>query len=185
MNKQNPKNPTGDNRLDENRLIAERREKLHVLKAETIAYPNDFRPNTNAAVLHQRFVDDDTETLAEVDETFALAGRMLAKRVMGKIAFVKIQDGTGTMQFVVQRDNLPEGLYMQFKQWDIGDIIAGTGAIFRTQKGELSIKPTELRLLTKSLRPLPELPSALCRPDHERGIKKGLPHSLKNHPFHP
>jgi len=156
MNKQNPKNPTGDNTLDENRLIAERREKLHVLKAETIAYPNDFRPNTNAAVLHQRFVDDDTETLAEVDETFALAGRMLAKRVMGKIAFVKIQDGTGTMQFVVQRDNLPEGLYMQFKQWDIGDIIAGTGAIFRTQKGELSIKPTELRLLTKSLRPLPE-----------------------------
>ncbi len=156
MSKQNPKNSDGDTAQDENRLIAERREKLHALKAETIAYPNDFRPNTNAAVLHQRFADDDVETLAEVDETFALAGRMLAKRVMGKIAFVKVQDGTGTMQFVVQRDNLPEGLYMQFKQWDIGDIIGGTGAIFRTQKGELSIKPTELRLLTKSLRPLPE-----------------------------
>ncbi len=156
MSKQNPKNSAGDIAQDENRLIAERREKLHALKAETIAYPNDFRPNTNAAVLHERFADDDTETLAEVDETFALAGRMLAKRVMGKIAFVKIQDGTGTMQFVIQRDNLPEGLYMQFKQWDIGDIIAGTGAIFRTQKGELSVKPTELRLLTKSLRPLPE-----------------------------
>jgi len=91
-----------------------------------------------------------------VGETFALAGRMLAKRVMGKIAFVKIQDGSGYMQFVVQRDNLPEGLYQQFKQWDIGDIIGGSGAIFRTQKGELSVKPTELRLLTKSLRPLPE-----------------------------
>jgi len=156
VSKQNPKNSAGDIAQDENRLIAERREKLHALKAETIAYPNDFRPNTNAAVLHERFADDDTETLAEVDETFALAGRMLAKRVMGKIAFVKIQDGTGTMQFVIQRDNLPEGLYMQFKQWDIGDIIAGTGAIFRTQKGELSVKPTELRLLTKSLRPLPE-----------------------------
>ncbi len=156
MSKQNPKNSAGDTAQDENRLIAERREKLHALKAETIAYPNDFRPNTNAAVLHQRFADDDVETLAEVDETFALAGRMLAKRVMGKIAFVKVQDGTGTMQFVVQRDNLPEGLYQQFKQWDIGDIIGGTGAIFRTQKGELSIKPTELRLLTKSLRPLPE-----------------------------
>jgi lysyl-tRNA synthetase class 2 len=141
---------------DENRLIAERREKLHALKAETIAYPNDFQPNTNAATLQQRFVDDDTETLAEVNETFALAGRMLAKRVMGKIAFVSILDGTGTIQLVIQRDNLPEGIYQQFKQWDIGDIIAGTGAIFRTQKGELSVKPHELRLLTKSLRPLPE-----------------------------
>jgi len=102
VSKQNQKNSTGNTAVDENRLIAERREKLHALKAETIAYPNDFRPNTNSAVLHERFVDDDTETLAEVDETFALAGRMLAKRVMGKIAFVKIQDGTGTMQFVIQ-----------------------------------------------------------------------------------
>ena len=156
MSKQNSKSNTGDVAVDENRLIAERREKMHALKAETIAYPNDFRPNTNAATLHQRFADDDTETLAEVDETFALAGRMLAKRVMGKIAFVKVQDGTGTMQFVLQRDNLPEGLYQQFKQWDLGDIIGGSGAIFRTQKGELSVKPTELRLLAKSLRPLPE-----------------------------
>ncbi len=156
MIKQEQKNVSGEVARDENRLIAERREKMHALKAETIAYPNDFRPNTNSAVLHQRFVDDDCETLAGVDETFALAGRMLAKRVMGKIAFVKVQDGTGTMQFVVQRDKLPEGHYQAFKHWDIGDIIGGTGAIFRTQKGELSIKPTELRLLTKSLRPLPE-----------------------------
>jgi len=156
VSKQSPKNTDTNTAVDENRLITERREKLHAMKAKNIAYPNDFRPNTNAAVLQQRFADDDTGALAKVDETFALAGRMLAKRVMGKIAFVKVQDGTGTMQFVVQRDNLPEGLYMQFKQWDIGDIIAGTGAIFRTQKGELSVKPTELRLLAKSLRPLPE-----------------------------
>ena len=156
MSKQKTDNNATDTAVDENRLIAERREKLHAIKAETIAYPNDFQPNTNAATLQQRFVDDDTEALAEVDETFALAGRMLAKRVMGKIAFVKILDGSGTMQFVIQRDNLPEGLYQQFKQWDVGDIVGGSGAIFRTQKGELSVKPTELRLLTKSLRPLPE-----------------------------
>ncbi len=141
---------------EENRLIAERRDKLHAMKAEGIAYPNDFQPNTNAATLQQRFADDDTETLAEVHESFALAGRMMAKRVMGKIAFVSIQDGTGTIQLVLQRDNLPEGVYQQFKQWDIGDIIAATGAIFRTQKGELSVKASELRILTKSLRPLPE-----------------------------
>jgi lysyl-tRNA synthetase class 2 len=156
VSKQNQNKTGGDTALDENRLIAERREKLHALKAETIAFPNDFRPNTNAAVLQERFADDDTETLTEVDETFALAGRMLAKRVMGKIAFVKVQDGTGAIQFVIQRDNLEEGLYQKFKQWDIGDIIGGSGSIFRTQKGELSVKPAELRLLTKSLRPLPE-----------------------------
>ena len=156
MSKQDQNKTGADTAQDENRLIAERREKLHALKADSNAYPNDFRPDSNAAELHRRFADDDTETLADVDETFALAGRMMAKRVMGKIAFVKVQDGTGSMQFVVQRDNLPEGIYQQFKQWDIGDIIGGSGAIFRTQKGELSVKPTELRLLTKSLRPLPE-----------------------------
>jgi lysyl-tRNA synthetase class 2 len=156
VNQPNSKTANADAKQDENRLIAERREKLRALREESNAYPNDFRPTCNAATLHQRFADDDTETLAEVKETFALAGRMLAKRVMGKIAFVKIQDGTGTIQFVVQRDNLPEGHYQQFKQWDIGDIIGGIGPIFRTQKGELSVKPTELRLLTKSLRPLPE-----------------------------
>ncbi len=156
MSKANQNNTSTDTSPDENRLIAERREKLHTLKAETIAYPNDFRPNTHAEVLHSRFADADLEALAEVEETFALAGRMLAKRVMGKIAFVKLQDGSGNIQLVVQRDNLPEGLYQQFKQWDIGDIIGGSGSIFRTQKGELSVKTTELRLLTKSLRPLPE-----------------------------
>jgi len=156
VSKQDQNNTGADNAQDENRLIAERREKLHALKTETNAYPNDFRPNNNAAELRRRFADDDVDTLAEVEDTFSLAGRMLAKRVMGKIAFVKVQDGTGSMQFVVQRDNLPEGVYQQFKQWDIGDIVGGSGSIFRTQKGELSVKPTELRLLTKSLRPLPE-----------------------------
>lgn len=156
MSKQNQNNTGADSAQDENRLIAERREKLHALKAETNAYPNDFRPNCHAAELHQRFADDDLEALEGVAETFAVAGRMMAKRVMGKIAFVKVQDGTGSIQFVIQRDNLPEGLYQQFKQWDIGDIIGGRGSIFRTQKGELSVKPVELRLLSKSLRPLPE-----------------------------
>jgi len=156
VNKAKQNNTGTDTAVDENRLIAERRDKLHALKAETIAYPNDFRPNTHAEILHSRFVDADLEILLEVEETFALAGRMMAKRVMGKIAFVKLQDVSGNIQLVVQRDNLPEGLYQQFKQWDIGDIIGASGSIFRTQKGELSVKVTELRLLTKSLRPLPE-----------------------------
>jgi len=156
VSKQDTKKTTEQTTQDENRLIAERRDKLNAIREERNAYPNDFHPNSNAAELHVRFVDDDVEALGQVDESFSLAGRMLAKRVMGKIAFVRVQDGTGSIQFVIQRDNLPEGLYQQFKQWDIGDIIAGRGVIFRTRKGELSLKPSELRLLTKSLRPLPE-----------------------------
>ncbi len=156
MHKPDQSKTDTDSAVDENRLIHERREKLHALKAESIAYPNDFRPNTHAMVLQQRFALDDNETLAGIDEAFALAGRMLAKRVMGKIAFVRLQDGSGSIQLVLQRDHLPEGVYQQFKQWDIGDIIGATGKIFRTQTGELSVKADELRLLTKSLRPLPE-----------------------------
>jgi lysyl-tRNA synthetase class 2 len=141
---------------EENRLIAERRAKLHELKAAGQAFPNDFRPNAMAQELVDRFDALDDEALEAVDEEIAVAGRMMAKRVMGKIAFVRLQDGSGSIQLVVQRDSLPEGIYQQFKQWDIGDIVGGTGHMFRTRKGELSVRLFELRLLTKSLRPLPE-----------------------------
>jgi lysyl-tRNA synthetase class 2 len=141
---------------DENRLIAERRAKLAALRGAGEAYPNDFRKNTTAAELQARFGDTDAEALTAVDETFAVAGRMMAKRVLGKIAFVRLQDRSGCIQLVVQRDSLPEGRFQQFRQWDIGDIIGGRGHIMRTQTGELSVRVSELRLLVKSLRPLPE-----------------------------
>ncbi len=141
---------------EENRLIAERREKLHRLKASGEAFPNDFRPTATAAGLGREFGDLDQAELAARDASFSVAGRMMAKRVMGKLAFVRLQDGSGSIQLVVERDALPEGVYQQFKQWDIGDIIGGTGHMFRTQKGELSVRLTDLRLLAKSLRPLPE-----------------------------
>jgi len=141
---------------EENRLIAERRAKLHELQGAGQAFPNDFRPNCSASELHGRFGELENEALESVTEEFAVSGRMMAKRVMGKIAFVRLQDGSGSVQLVVQRDNLPDGVYQQFKHWDVGDIVGGRGRIFRTQKGELSVKVSELRLLTKSLRPLPE-----------------------------
>jgi lysyl-tRNA synthetase class 2 len=141
---------------EENKLIAERRAKLAGLREQGNAYPNDFRPNVTAAELHHDFTGQDTDQLAGHEQLYRVAGRMLAKRVMGKIAFVRLRDRSGEIQLVVQRDNLPEGVYQAFKHWDVGDIIAGEGRIFRTQKGELSIKVSELRLLTKSLRPLPE-----------------------------
>jgi len=145
-----------DKTADENRLIAERREKLHALKAGGVAYPNDFRPTAQAAQLVERFGDLDGEALEAVEERFAVAGRMMAKRVMGKIAFVRLQDGSGSIQLVVQRDSLPDGAYQEFKQWDVGDLLGAEGRMFRTQKGELSVRVDALRLLVKSLRPLPE-----------------------------
>jgi len=141
---------------DENRLIAERRSKLGGLREQGQAYPNDFRKNVTANELQQRFGDADTAALEEVTEEYAVAGRMMAKRVMGKIAFVSLQDRSGSIQLMLQRDELPDGVFQQFKQWDIGDIIGGRGRVTRTQKGELSLRLQELRLLAKSLRPLPE-----------------------------
>ena len=141
---------------DENKLIAERRAKLAAMREAGAAWPNDFRPDATAAELIRRFGDDDAETLENNGERFRLGGRMMAKRVMGKIAFVRLQDRSGTIQLVVQRDALPEGVYQAFKRWDVGDIVAATGAMMRTNKGELSLRVDELRLMAKSLRPLPE-----------------------------
>jgi lysyl-tRNA synthetase class 2 len=153
MNKQTE---TPETELDENRLIAERRSKLAALREKGQAFPNDFRKDTTSGDLHRRFDALDADGLAQIDEQFSLAGRMMAKRVMGKIAFVLLQDRSGSIQLMIQRDNLPEGLFQDFKHWDVGDIVGATGRIVRTQKGELSILVSELRLLTKSLRPLPE-----------------------------
>jgi lysyl-tRNA synthetase class 2 len=147
-------NPNSE--IDENRLIAERRGKLDALRQAGQAYPNDFRKDTTSGALHARFDAMDADALAQVEEQFSLAGRMMAQRVMGKIAFVRLQDRSGSIQLMIQRDNLPEGLFQDFKHWDVGDIIGASGNIVRTQKGELSIRVNELRLLAKSLRPLPE-----------------------------
>ncbi len=145
-----------DDHHDENHLISERRSKLHALREAGNAYPNDFRPTALAADLQQRFHEQDKEQLEQVDDRFAVAGRMLAKRVMGKAAFVQLQDRSGTIQLFLQRNAIGEEVYEAFKHWDVGDIVAAVGGIFRTNTGELSIKADELRLLTKSLRPLPE-----------------------------
>ena len=100
--------------VDENRLIAERRSKLGALRELGIAYPNDFRKDTTAASLQERFAESDGEALQQIDEVFAVAGRMMAKRVMGKLAFVSLQDRTASIQLMIQRDELPEGVYQQF-----------------------------------------------------------------------
>ena len=141
---------------DENKLIAVRREKLADIKKLGNAYPNDFKREHYAENLLAEYNQFDKETLEEKAISVSLAGRLMAKRVMGKASFAHVQDMTGRMQLFVQRDTLPEGHYQTFKGWDIGDIIAVEGVLFKTKTDELSVRVSAIRLLTKSLQPLPE-----------------------------
>ncbi len=144
--------------VDENKLIAERRQKLAAIRESSqTAFPNDFRRNVMAGELQAEYGDRSKEELEQLNLRVSIAGRMMLKRVMGKASFATLQDMSGRIQVYVARDDLPEGVYNeQFKKWDIGDIIGAEGVLMKTNKGELSIKVETIRLLTKSLRPLPE-----------------------------
>lgn len=147
---------TNETELDENRLIAQRREKLAELREQGNAFPNDFRRNVMNAELQAEYAEWDAEKLKANPLRVKIAGRMMTKRVMGKASFATVRDMSGNIQLYVARDELPEGVYPQFKSWDLGDIIGAEGTLFRTQKGELSVHVDSIQLLTKSLRPLPE-----------------------------
>ncbi len=144
--------------IDENRLIAERREKLKALRAQGVAFPNDFKVDSFAGDLQAEFADKETHT-AEALEAAArrvrVAGRMMVKRGQGKVSFVHIQDQTGRIQLFVHQATLGD-TYAAFKGWDVGDIVGAEGLLMRTKTGELSVRVDQLRLLTKSLRPLPD-----------------------------
>jgi lysyl-tRNA synthetase class 2 len=143
---------------DENHLVAERRAKLSALRAQGIAFPNDFRRTDHAGDLQDEYADQERwsgEALEGEGRRVALAGRLLAKRVMGKAAFGTIQDVSGRIQLFLQSATLGDA-YEAFKGWDVGDIVAVEGTLMRTKTGELSVKATTLRLLVKSLRPLPD-----------------------------
>ena len=147
---------TEDNRQTDSKLIAERRRKLDALREQGMAYPNDFRRNATADELQRTFEEHDNDALTEEHVEVAVVGRMMVKRVMGKASFIKLQDRSGQIQVRLERDRLAEGVYADFKKWDVGDIVGARGVLFRTQTGELTVLADEIRLLTKSLRPLPE-----------------------------
>jgi lysyl-tRNA synthetase class 2 len=142
--------------LDENKLIALRRQKLHELRQSGNAYPTDFRRDALAAELHAAYDDKDGTELDAEPCRVCIAGRMLAKRVMGKASFARLRDMSGDIQLFVQKNLLGEEVYEAFKSWDVGDILGAKGTIFKTRTGELSVKVDTLRLLVKALRPLPE-----------------------------
>ena len=151
---------------DENQLIAERREKLKGLREAQaqgggVAFPNDFQPTHHAASIQAAHAEQDAEALEAAAVSVSVGGRMMLKRVMGKASFATVQDGSlgatgGRIQLYITRDAIGEELYAQFKRWDLGDIIGASGTLMKTKTGELSIKVTALRLLTKSLRPMPD-----------------------------
>jgi lysyl-tRNA synthetase, class II len=141
---------------DDNQLIAERREKLAAIRKQGVAFPNDFKPKDHALELQRTYGPLDNEALEPQGVKVVVAGRLMLKRIMGKASFGTLQDSTGRIQLFVARDNLGEEVYANFKHWDLGDILGAEGTLFKTRTGELSVKVTTLRLLTKSLRPLPD-----------------------------
>src|ERR1700724_394725 len=153
-----------ENPPDENKLIAERRAKLAQLRVSAAAtpgeisggaFPNDFRRDSLAGQLHDAFGDRSAEWLEANPARVQVGGRMLVKREMGKASFAKIADRTGQIQLFLQQDAVGAD-YEAFKSWDVGDIIGAAGVLFRTKTNELSVRVERLRLLVKSLRPLPD-----------------------------
>jgi lysyl-tRNA synthetase class 2 len=142
--------------LDDNKLIAERREKLAAIRRHGIAFPNDFKPADRAADLLRKHGALSNEALEPLAVKASLGGRMMLKRQMGKASFATLQDGSGRLQLFVTKDALGEAAYEAFKHWDLGDILGAEGTLFKTKTGELSLRVSTLRLLTKSLRPLPD-----------------------------
>ncbi|RUA04135.1 MAG: lysine--tRNA ligase [Gammaproteobacteria bacterium] len=142
---------------EDNKLVTERKSKLAALRELGNPFVNDFQPKDFAKDVSASYGQLSKEELDEKTVEVSMAGRMMLKRVMGKASFAHIQDSSAQIQLFVTRDELPEGFYNeQFKKWDIGDIIAVKGVLFKTQVGELSVRVKEIQLLTKSLRPLPE-----------------------------
>lgn len=145
-----------DDNHDENHLVAERRRKLDALRETGFRFPNHLRRNVLAGQIHSSYADRSNEALEAEDILVSVGGRMMAKRVMGKTSFAKLQDRSGQIQLFLQRDALPEGGYEAFKGWDVGDILWARGRLFRTRTGEVSVRAEQIELLVKSLRPLPE-----------------------------
>ncbi|MGH8804182.1 MAG: amino acid--tRNA ligase-related protein, partial [Polaromonas sp.] len=151
---------------DENQLMIERREKLKALRqnqadGKGVAFPNDVKPEHRAEALFAQYDSKTKEELEPLAVKVNVAGRMMLKRVMGKASFATLQDASfgpsgGRIQVYINNEGVGEEVHNAFKHWDLGDIVAATGTLFKTKTGELSIHATSIRLVTKSLRPLPD-----------------------------
>ncbi|HEV2614747.1 MAG TPA: lysine--tRNA ligase [Gammaproteobacteria bacterium] len=142
--------------IDEHDQIGQRKLKLDEWRKSTQAYPNDFKRKDLAQNLIAQFDAHDHDQLEKLNHPVTVAGRIMLRRLMGKASFCHIQDMSGRIQIYVRENDLPEGAYELFKNWDTGDIIGVEGVLFKTKTNELSIKASTIRLLSKALRPLPD-----------------------------
>ena len=154
MSEQN--HPQTEPQLDENQIIALRREKLHNIRKERIAYPNDFKRDSFAADLHKKYGEINKEELDPQGIPVKIAGRMMLKRQMGKASFATIQDMSGQIQLYLNNKGVSQEVLDDFNHWDLGDIVGAEGTLFKTNHGELTVRVSAIRLLSKSLRPLPD-----------------------------
>jgi lysyl-tRNA synthetase, class II len=145
-----------EEQLDENQIMANRRDKLTAIRTQGIAFPNDFKRDAFAGDLHEQYEQFDKDVLAERAIPVKVAGRIMLKRHMGKASFATIQDMTGRIQLYVNNQGVGEQVHDAFKHWDLGDIVGAEGELMKTNHGELTVRVSSLRLLTKSLRPLPD-----------------------------
>ena len=151
-----PPNDRSSEPAPEHRLIAERRRKLKALRETGWSFPNHYRPDAESAQLHAEYAETDAESLKELKREVQVAGRLVSQRRMGRLSFASIQDAGGRIQLMLSRDTLGEAAYAQTATMDLGDIVWARGFVVRTRTGELSVEASEIALLTKSLRPLPE-----------------------------
>ncbi len=141
---------------DQTDQFEQRKIKLAELRAKGNAFPNNFRRDALAAELHAEYGAKENEELEKLNKQVKIAGRVMLRRLMGKASFVHIQDSSGRMQIYLRENEVPAGVYEEFKHWDIGDIVGVSGTLFKTKTGELSVKAHHIELVTKSLRPLPD-----------------------------
>ena len=156
--------------LDDNKLITQRREKLATLREQGVAFPNDVVRENKAADLHAQYGEHDKEWFEENVIPVTVAGRMMLQRLMGKASFATLSDASGRIQLYSQKNVLGDAVFDAYAHWDLGDIVWASGVLFKTKTGELSVKVKEIRLLTKSLRPLPEKFHGLT--DHEQRYRQ-------------
>ena len=145
-----------DWQTEQNEQISQRKNKLALWRETGKAYRNDFNREHFSQHLHEQFDDWEKETLSEKNVSVSVAGRIMTRRIMGKASFATAQDSTGRIQLYITRDAIGVEAYQDFKTWDLGDIIGAKGTLFKTKTGELSVNVTELVMLTKALRPLPD-----------------------------
>ena len=147
--------PQDEPQLDENQIMALRREKLAHIRSQGVAFPNDFKRDAFAADLQAQYGHLDKAELDPQNIPVKVAGRMMLKRAMGKASFATLADMGGQIQLYINNQGVGEAAHEAFKHWDMGDIIAAEGTLFKTNHGELTVRVSAIRLLSKSLRPLP------------------------------